>query len=331
MFTSGTGADVKRLCWMQRVALVRHSLHAALRTSDFTFFKTLQAQAFLDGTDHIAILNALLGGNDIDTVLHTLDDLNAGLAYVHQDAFKAVYDGIRSSVADESASRRAKIRVDIAQQKGIADFGIDKMANAAVALIQDQEPAAQEAVANVWLFGATIITDAMQTVFLQMDKLEDMMDDFILLEYSWQTVQTAVEAAVAALRGIFNLMASTTESGSSLIPMRSERHPSSISGQSRTTSVSSATGSLFKRLSTVLQSAPIIAPPSSARNSLSAEASPQYIRQSIGHSFPTNVPMSKVEYQRKLSTIPPTPFEVNVNPFDTNFQRYVSTSSWKYS
>jgi hypothetical protein len=52
-------------------------------------------------------------------------------------------------------------------------------------------------------------------------------------------------------------------------------------------------------------------------------ASPQYIRQSISHSFPTNVPMSKVEYQRKLSTIPPTPFEANVNPFDTNFQKYV--------
>ena len=319
------GVDVKRLCWMQRIALVRHSLHAALRTNDFTFFKVLQAQAFLDGTDRVAILSSLLGG-DVDTVLHTLDDLNAGLAYVHQDAFKSVYDSIRTNISEDSSNRRAKVRVDISQQKQVADFGIDKMANAAVSLIQEQDPSCQEAVANVWLFGATIITDAMQTVVRQMDKLEGMMDDFILLEYSWQMVQTATEAAVAALRGIFNLMAST-ESGTSLVPHRRERSFSTMSGQSRTTSVSSATGSLFKRLSTVLHASPVV-PPSSARNSMSVEnASPHHIRQSISHSFPTNVPMSKTEFQRKLSTIPPTPFESNVNPFDANFERYAAQDS----
>ena len=174
---------------------------------DFTFFKTLQAQVFLDGTDHVAILSSLLG-NDVDTVLHTLDDLNAGLAYVHQDAFKSVYDSIRSAISEDSSNRHAKTRVDISQQKQVADFGIDKMANAAVSLIQEQDPSCQEAVANVWLFGATIVTDAMQTVLAQMDRLEGIMDDFILLEYSWQMVQTSTEAAVAALRGIFNLMAS---------------------------------------------------------------------------------------------------------------------------
>lgn len=313
--------EPKRLCWMQRVALIRHSLHASLRTNDFTFFKTLQAQAFLDGTDHVAILSSLLGG-DVDTVLHTLDDLNAGLAYVHQDAFKAIYESIRNNIADDPASRHAKIRVDLAQQKQVADFGIDKMANAAVSLIQEQDPACQEAVANVWLFGATIITDAMQACVAQMDKLEGMMDDFILLEYSWQLVQTAVEASVSALRGVFNLMAST-DSGSNLVPHRQERHYSMASQLSGGTSISSATGSLFRRLSTALHAAPPPAPPSSARNSVIMDnASPQSIRQSINYSFPTNVPISRAEYQRKLSTIPPTPFEVNVNPFDTHFQRY---------
>jgi hypothetical protein len=322
MFTPN--ADVKRLCWMQCIALIRHSLHAALRTNDFTFFKTLQAQAFLDGTDHVAILSSLIGG-EVDTVLHTLDDLNAGLAYVHQDAFKAVYDSIRSSISEESQSRTAKIRVDVSQQKQVADFGIDKMANAAVTLIQEQEPQCQEAVANVWLFGATIVTDAMQAAFEQMDRLEGMMDDFILLEYSWQMVQTAVEASVSALRGVFNLMASA-ESGTNLTPHRTERAMSTMSGYSRTTSVSSATGSLFKRLSTVLHSSPVAPPPNSARNSVSFDQqSPRNIRQSISQTFPMNMPINRIEYQRKLSTIPPTPFEVNVNPFDTNFQRYVSS------
>jgi hypothetical protein len=321
MFASN--AEVKRLCWMQRIALIRHSLHAASRTNNFTFFKTLQAQAFLDGTDHVAILSSLLG-NEVDTVLHTLDDLNAGLAYVHQDAFKAVYDNIRASVTEAEHPRRAKIRVDISQQKQVADFGIDKMANAAVALIESQDLHCQEAVANVWLFGATIITDAMQTAILQMDKLEHVMDDFILLEYGWQMVQTAVEASVSALRGVFNLMASP-ESGKNLTPHRTDRSMSTFSQHSRTTSVSSAAGSLFKRLSTAMHAAPP-APPSSARNSVSMEnTSPQHMRASVNQSFPMNVPMSKQEFHRKLSTIPPTPFEVNVNPFDTNFQRYVAS------
>ena len=312
------GTDVKRLHWMQRIALIRHNLHAASRTSDFTFFKTLQAHAFLDGTDHVAILTSVLH-NDVDTVLHTLDDLNAGMAYVHQDAFKGVYDNIRTSIAEENDSRRATIRVDVSQQKQVADFGIDKMANAAISLIQSQPSHCQEAVANVWLFGATIIADAVQVSIGQMDKLEAMMDDFILLEYSWQMVQTAVEASVSALRGVFNLMASS-ESGSSLIaPGRSVSTFSAASYSS----TNSATSSLFKRLSTVLTHTAV--PPPSARNSIShASGSPVHLRQSVGQSFPTNVPMSRPEWQKKrLSMIPPTPFEVNVNPFDMASKRYV--------
>lgn len=79
----------RKLHWTQRIALVRHNLHAARRTGDFTFFKTLQAHALIEGTDYVATLNDVLG-DDADTVLSTLDNLNAGIAYVHQDAFKSI-------------------------------------------------------------------------------------------------------------------------------------------------------------------------------------------------------------------------------------------------
>jgi hypothetical protein len=317
------GLAVKRLHWTQRLALTRHNLHAASRTGDFTFFKTLQAHAFLEGTDYVAILTSILN-HDADTVLHTLDDLNAGMAYVYQDAFKACYDNIRASVAEETHSRHAKIAVDVSQQKQVADFGIDKMANAAIALVDNQNLRCQEAVANVWLIGTTIITDVVQVCIIQMDMLESRMDDFILLEYSWQMVQTAVEASVSALRGVFNLMA-TSEPGSSMIS--GERSMSSASNEGalcRSMSVSSTTSSLFKKISTVLShpSHTPVAPPSSARSSVSYP-NPQSLRSSVSHSFPMGIPPPLAPvFHRKLSTIPPTPFEVNVNPFDMSFKRY---------
>jgi hypothetical protein len=319
--------DVKRLHWMQRIALVRHNLHAASRTSDFTFFKTLQAHAFLEGPDYVAVLTNTLD-KDTDTILHTLDDLNAGMAYVHQDAFKAVYDNIRASIAKETCARHATTAVDVSQQKQVADFGIDKMANAAIALIDNQHPHCQEAVANVWLIGTTIIADAVQVCVSEMNQLENRMDDFILLEYSWQMVQTAVEASVSALRGVFNLMASS-DSGSSIAGGdRSMGGVSNASENGRSGSMSSTTSSLFKRLSTVLSHAPA-APPSSARSSFSYN-DPRGLRNSVSSSFPMNMPAptppprSQQFPQRKLSTIPPTPFEVNVNPFDMSFKTYVS-------
>lgn len=73
----------QQLHWTQRIALVRHNLHSARRTNDFTFFKSLQAHALLGGTDHVALLQSSLG-DQADTVLSTLDNLNAGIAYVHQ-------------------------------------------------------------------------------------------------------------------------------------------------------------------------------------------------------------------------------------------------------
>ena len=139
-----------RLHWEQRVALVRHNLHAARRTNDFTVFKSLQAHALIDGTDHVAILYSSLG-DDADSVLSTLDNLNAGIACVHQDAFIAVYDGAKMSMhsSDRSlAGRKLMVRVDMCQQRDMADHAIDKTANSAINFIQTQPPHRQDAVAN---------------------------------------------------------------------------------------------------------------------------------------------------------------------------------------
>ncbi|KAH7053234.1 hypothetical protein B0J12DRAFT_750707 [Macrophomina phaseolina] len=119
----------KKLHWTQRVALIRHNLHAASRTGDFTFFKTLQAHRLLEGTDHLAALNAVIG-DAADQVLASLDNYNSVIAYVHEDAFKNVYESVKTGVREQSGSydeRRAIYYVDAAQQKEKAEKAIDKM------------------------------------------------------------------------------------------------------------------------------------------------------------------------------------------------------------
>jgi hypothetical protein len=322
--------DNKYLSWMQRVALVRHNLHAACHTTDFTFFKTLQASVFLENIDYVSTLLGLFS-EGADTILHGLDDLNAGLAYVHQDAFKTVYDNIRASINEEDGSRRAKIQVDISQQKQVTEFGIAKMFNSAITLIEQQPPNCQEAIANVWIIGTTIIADSIHTCLLQMDKLDSILDDFILLEYSWQMVQTAVEASVSALRGIFSLMAPSD-------PGLSPTPGAGVGDISHRTSMSSTTGSIFKRLSTVLSHGMVPpAPPScSARSSFSlGHTNPNAMRYSVSNACPVSMPVPAAPkrsshdsnmFQRKLSTIPPTPFGMNdVNPFEMSFKTNSST------
>lgn len=93
----------KQLHWTQRVALIRRSLHAASRSGDFTFFKTLQAAGVLEGTNRVAQPSASLD-DDADIVLAAMDNLNTGLAYVHQDAFKNVFDNLKESLREENAS-----------------------------------------------------------------------------------------------------------------------------------------------------------------------------------------------------------------------------------
>jgi len=323
--------DTKYLSWMQRVALVRHNLHAACHTTDFTFFKTLQASVFLENIDYVSTLLSLLN-EGADAILHGLDDLNAGLAYVHQDAFKTIYDNIRASTTEEDGSRRAKIQVDISQQKQVTEFGIAKMFNSAISLIEQQPLNCQEAIANVWIIGTTIIADSIQTCLLQMDKLDSMLDDFILLEYSWQMVQMEVEASVSALRGIFSLMA---PSDSGLSPTSNV----GVGDISHRTSMSSTTGSIFKRLSTVLSHGmiPPVPPSCSVRSSFSlSHTNPNSMRNSVSNACPVSMPASSVPkhsshdpniFQRKLSTIPPTPFGMNdVNPFEMSFKTDSNTT-----
>ncbi|KAJ4303257.1 hypothetical protein N0V90_002150 [Kalmusia sp. IMI 367209] len=306
-----------RLHWTQRVALVRHNLHAARRTNDFTFFKTLQAHAIIDGTDHVAILHSVLG-NDADSVLSTLDNLNAGIAYVHQDAFKAVYDGAKSIMykADNSpASRRSLLRVDICQQRDMADHAIDKTANSAVQLIHAQPVHCQDAVANAWITGTTIIADAVCVCLNEMEAIEDRLDDFIRLEYAWSSIQSAVDAAISALRGIFSLMErsnlpsipSRNLSISSMVGSAAPSEGGGSSFRSRQSSTASAL-SLFKRAFSHSHMGPPPAPRAGRAGSLPLpDASPRGLRLSVSTACPTKMSTYTDHPHTLLTTIPPTP------------------------
>jgi hypothetical protein len=325
-----TSTTNPRLHWTQRVALARHNLHSARRTNDFSFFKSLQAHALIEGTDHVALLYAALGDN-ADSVLSTLDNLNAGIAYVHQDAFKAVYDGVKSAMhnTDQSlADRKSLLRVDVCQQRDMADHAIDKTANSTINFIQAQPVHSQDAVANAWITGTTIMADAVSVCLNEMEHLEDNLDDFIRLEYSWNCIQTSVDAAISALRGIFSLMAPTNISD---IVINNPTPPpapqglfgrnlsvSSISGgsdhggnaanRSRNSSTASAF-SLFKRAFSHGQIQP--PPVKNARTGSIAipvpEANPRGFRASMSAACPTKMPTFSEHPHTILTTIPPTP------------------------
>tara|TARA_R110002003_G_scaffold104_26_gene8421 strand:- start:15552 stop:16646 length:1095 start_codon:yes stop_codon:yes gene_type:complete len=316
-----------RLHWTQRIALVRHNFHAARRTNDFSFFKTLQAHALIEGTDHVALLYSSLGDN-ADSVLSTLDNLNAGIAYVHQDAFKAVYDGAKSAVHtmdDSLASRKALLRVDVCQQRDMADHAIDKTANSAINFIQAQPIHCQDAVANAWITGTTIIADAVSVCNNEMTKIEESLDDFIRLEYSWNCIQSSVDAAISALRGIFSLMAASNTN----INFMNHSNPSqglfgrnlSVSsasgsdngGNASTRSRNSSTASAFSFIKRALSHAQMQPPPAAktARTSSIAipvpEANPRGFRASMSAACPTKMSTFSNHPPTILTTIPPTP------------------------
>ncbi|KAL5118445.1 hypothetical protein ACEQ8H_003621 [Pleosporales sp. CAS-2024a] len=325
-----TSTTNPRLHWTQRVALVRHNLHSARRTNDFSFFKSLQAHAIIEGTDHVALLYTALGDN-ADSVLSTLDNLNAGIAYVHQDAFKAVYDGVKSAMhnTDQTlADRKSLLRVDVCQQRDMADHAIDKTANSASNFIQAQPEHSQDAVANAWITGTTIMADAVSVCMNEMDNLENNLDDFIRLEYSWTRIQSSVDAAISALRGIFSLMASTTANdiiiNNPTPPPASQGifgrnlsissisggsdHPGNASNRSRNSSTASAFN-LFKRAFSHGQIQP--PPIKTARTGSIAvpvpEANPRSFRTSMSMACPTKMPAFEEHPHTILTTIPPTP------------------------
>lgn len=323
-----------KLHWTQRIALIRHNLHAASRSGDFTFFKTLQAAGFMEGTNHVATLNAMLE-DDADTILAAMDNFNASLAYAHQDAFKNVYDNLKTNLGqdddDKLKEARSKFFVDATMQRTLADLSIDKMTSAAINLINQQPSEAQEVATNVWITGMTIITDSIHVTLTQLDDLEKKMDDFIRMEESWNTVKAAVVCSITGLKGVFELM--------------DPNLPSSKSSP-RNSSIASASASVFRRLSNAF--APSAA---SSRTPSVASVGPG---PPLSHHFPahagptlnapvyrtpnfrsgpkpTSAPASITSFpsmagsnwtQHKLTTIPPTPaFEDSADPFDTGVSK----------
>ncbi|KAF2718186.1 hypothetical protein K431DRAFT_275394 [Polychaeton citri CBS 116435] len=312
----------QQLHWTQRIALVRHNLHCASRSRDFTFFKTLQAAGLMEGTNHVATLSASLG-DEADSLLAAMDDLNAGLAYIHQDAFQNVYDSlkncIRSTENDDKEQKacRSRIYVDTAMQKNMADMAIDKMTSSAVTLINQQPIHIQEEAANVWITGITIVADSIEISLRQMDSLEDKCEDFIRLEDSWDSVRSAIAFSIIALKGVFNLMGN------------------SANNDNRTTkanSVTSLPGNWMRKLSTTFSgSSGLVSGTSSRTSSISSQAStapsfpqyrtPQYYRLSVSNGCPISMPEKPVFFDHhKLSTIPPTPAaeDDEHDPFDTS-------------
>ena len=313
----------KQLHWTQRVALVRHNLHAASRSGDFTFFKVLQAARFMEGNNHVATLSASLG-DDADVVLAALDNLNAGLAYVHQDAFKNTYENLKNSMREENKTEdKSKLYVDMTMQKNVADMAIDKTAGSVIALINQQPPNVQDEVASVWITGASIVSDCMEISLKHMEGLEQTMDDFIRMEESWNTVKASVICAITGLKGVFNLM--------------DQDSPQDSSRASRATSIASASAGMFRRLSNAFVTTPSttsgsrsgsVASQGQSLHSRQGSAAapvyrtPNYVRNSVSAGCPTSLPsINPFEHaNHKLSMIPPTPaaHDEQADPFDTS-------------
>ena len=316
----------QQLHWTQRVALVRHNLHVASRSGDWCFFKTLQAAGFMEGTNHVATLATELG-DDADIVTVAMDNLNAGLAYVHEDAFKNVYENLKNNVREEDNKQidKSKLYVDITMQRNMADMAIDKMASSALALIHQQPEMAQDSAANVWITGSTIVADCMEVALKQMDELEEKLDDFIRLEDGWNTVKASVVCAVMGLKGVFRLM-----------DLSHTQESPRVSG--RSSSIASASGAVFRRFSSAFVF-PTAAPSTRSssiessnsgtnarNNSVSSMGpvyrTPNYMRKSVSDGCPTSMPpSSNFPGPHKLSMIPPTPAaaeDAELDPFDSS-------------
>jgi hypothetical protein len=340
----------KQLHWTQRVALVRHNLHTASRSGEFGFFKTLQAAGLMEGTNHAAVLTASLG-DEGDPVLAAMDNLNSGLAYVHQDAFKNVYDNVKDRMREEEnqEASKSKLYVDITMQKNMADLAIDKMANSAIALINQQPENLQDTAANIWITGITIVADVMEITFQQMNALDQKLEDFIRLEESWNTVKAAVITCITALKGVFFLMDPNN-------PFDAQK----VNNTTRSSSIASASGAMLRRISSAFSSSASHAggssPPRSRNASVDASANnlinfncnssvsssssanggnnggnagftrpiyrnPSYVRNSVSAGCPTSMPAGTDWQTHKLSMIPPTPATDEMNdldPFDTS-------------
>jgi len=276
----------------------------------------------MEATNHSATLSAALG-DDADSVLAAMDNLNEGLAYVHQDAFKKVYDSLKNTMRDEDKEADlSKLYVDITMQKNTADMAIDKMTSSAIALITQQPEDAQDEAANVWVTGATLISDCMEITLREMDNIENKLDDFIRMEEAWNNVKASVVCAITGLKGVFSLMDQTS--------------PQSEKPNTRSASIASTSSAMLRRLSNAFtpSTVPHSRSPSvssvqsnfanfSRNGSVSSHSSavyrsPNYVRNSVSNGCPTSMPTSNFEHH-KLGTIPPTPaFEEAIDPFDNS-------------
>jgi hypothetical protein len=317
-----------KLHWTQRIALVRHNLHASSRSGDFGFFRTLQVTGFVEGTNHVATLSAELG-DEGDIVLAAMDNLNAGLAYVHQDAFKNVYENLKNNVraVSNTGIHKSKLYVDITMQKNMADMAIDKFTSSAIALINQQPEKSQDLAANVWITGTTMIVDSIEVALKEMDAIEHKLDDFIRLEQSWSSVKGSVVCAVTGLNGVFRLMDPNTS------PAESQK------SSPRNSSIASASGAVFRRLSnafaangntsrsssiTSVPSMPMGTRASSFSSTAPVYRTPDYMRNSLSVGCPTSLRQNGSDgelYERHtLATIPPTPADntEGPDPFDNS-------------
>jgi hypothetical protein len=234
-------------------------------------------------------------------------------------------------------SKRARLYVDIAMQRNIADLAIDKMTNSAVALINNQSETFQESAANVWITGATIIADCIEITLKEMQSLDRKMNDFLRIEESLNAVKGSVVSAVTGLKGVFWLM--DTSHPSSPVDMKPQAAP-------RSASFASAGAGMFRRLSTAFTPSTTSAPsPAHSRSSsIASQAAlnlaafranstagithapstpvyrtPNYVRNSISTGCPTSLPSNFEAFRRQLSTIPPTPAQDDEkDPFDTS-------------
>jgi len=308
----------KSLHWSQRVCLIRHNLHVASRTGDFGFFKALQAQEFVNGIDHVASLRETLG-DYAESVLSNLDNLNAVIAYVHEDAFRNVYDNIKASISDRRGSiddRRSNVHTDVVRERQVADSSIDKMLNSAVELIQSQPARSQEEAASVLIMGTTFIADAMEVCLCQMIHLENSVGDFIGQEDSWVMVQCAVGSAVTAMKGVFSLM---TAGSAGVEEMRCP-----LQRTTRSQSIDTFARNMMRRMSTSMSSTTASVPssPASRRTSITPASLP--MRSSVSAAYPATTqpkrPLSSGTFGL-MSTIPATPgspLDSMIDPFDNS-------------
>lgn len=321
--------------WRQRVSLARYALQAASRTRDFTFFKTIQASLHTRWAENASLLRAVLP-DDSQILVRALNDLSISMVIVHQDSYKAIYDDIRASASDaDSISRRARLLVDICQKRQAVEFGIVKAFNAVLTLIDSQPIEAQGLLTEAFVYGLSLVADAIQECQLQTDKLEISMDDFLSLEYGWQSVQSGVTASTAILRDVLELSIPKPSPDFDTISLHSE-HTSVSETRSRRPSTASTTSSIFKRISGALYPAQAVAephaeailtPPSSTRTSVSFTSLTE-LRNTIEDAYPTKLHARSKRFShdpdrfsKQLSAIPASPFvgREAVDPFDLIF------------